>query len=208
MKLPDPTRRSRTTLLSLALLTLAACSRDEVRHYRIPKEASPQGLPAGHPPMPMEAGPATPSAAMPPAPPSGSGLSWKLPQGWTQEQGGGMRFATLKTGIPGRIDASVIMLAGAAGGELANVNRWRSQIGLAPIDETTMATQRTLVKSPAGNVSVFDFSGEGASASRTLAGLITTSDGNTWFFKVTGDVQPVGKAKPSLLRLLESLRLD
>jgi len=189
--------------IPLVLLALAACSRDEVRHYRTPKEVAA-------PPMPMQAAPPPPmpTAPVPAQTAPGGGLSWKLPQGWTQEQAGGMRFATLKTGVAGRLDVSVVTLPGPAGGELANVNRWRSQIGLPPIDEATMQTQRTALKSPAGPVSLYDFTSAGQAASRTIAGLITTSDGNTWFFKMTGDVQPVGKAKPGLLRLLETLRLD
>ena len=36
-------------------------------------------------------------------------------------------------------DVSVVSLSGMAGGDLANVNRWRDQVKLGPIDEATLA---------------------------------------------------------------------
>ncbi|KAA0138275.1 hypothetical protein FYZ48_12330 [Gimesia chilikensis] len=59
---------------------------------------------------------------------------WKLPADWTQEPGSSMRFATLKvkdTDPP--LEMSVIPLPPS--GTLENVNRWRDQVGLAPITE-------------------------------------------------------------------------
>jgi hypothetical protein len=115
-----------------------------------------------------------------------------------------MRYATLKPPVAGKIDASVVVLPGPAGGELANVNRWRGQIGLAPIDERALAAARKAVTSPIGAVSVYDFSGEG-SKSRMVAALAEV-EGSTWFLKLTGDAEPVATAKPEFLRIVESLR--
>ncbi len=101
-----------------------------------------------------------------------------------------------------------MVLPGAAGGELANVNRWRGQIGLGPIDEPALAAARKVVKTKAGALNVYDFTSGGQTKSRMVAGLISTPDGNTWFLKLTGDADPVAKAKPDFMRILESLRLD
>ena len=189
---------------ALALILAVGCHRDEVAHYRVPKDAGAQAPGMAAPPMGM------PGADVPEPPkPSDQGtLKWTLPKGWTEEQAGGMRFATLKPPVTGKIDASVVVLPGTAGGELANVNRWRGQIGLPPIDESTLATQRTTLKTKAGNLSVFDFTSEGKIKSRMVAGLITTADGNTWFLKLTGDAGPVGSAKSDFMRLMGSIRLD
>ena len=52
-----------------------------------------------------------------PAPVTGSKLAWTLPARWTESAGGsGMRYATA-TAVGGRIDVSVTVLAGEAGGE-------------------------------------------------------------------------------------------
>ena len=83
------------------------------------------------------------------------------------------------------------VLAGEAGGELANVNRWRGQIGL-PRSSAALAAREPL-KTKAGTVSVYDFKGDGGAV---VAGL-TFVDGNTWFVKMTGD--PGGGSRPARL---------
>ncbi len=199
------------TLAAVPVLLLAlGCQADKVTHYRVPKEAAASaGLssePAALPPPDM----GEPSGDMPAPPkPTGQGaLKWTLPKGWTEGEAGGMRFATLKPPVPGKIEASVVVLPGPAGGELPNVNRWRGQIGLGPLDEQALATARKTVQSKAGVVSVFDFTSEGQTKTRMVAGLIATSDGNTWFLKLVGDAGPVGKAEPDFMRLMGSIHLD
>lgn len=144
-----------------------------------------------------------------PAPPTPkASLKWSLPKGWSELPGGGMRFATFKPPVPGKLEATVVVLPGPAGGELANVNRWRGQIGLPALDEAALAKARTTLKTKAGAMNVYDFTSEGQARSRMVAGYITTPDGNTWFLKLTGDADPVGKAKADFMKLLETLRLD
>jgi hypothetical protein len=144
--------------------------------------------------------PATPKAA----------LKWSLPKGWSEAPGGGtMRFATFKAPYAGKLEATVVVLPGPAGGELANVNRWRGQIGLANFaDEATLAKARTVLKTRAGALNVYDFTSEGQAKSRLVAGSISTPDGNTWFLKLTGDADAVAKAKPEFMTILGSLHLD
>jgi len=200
-------------LAGAGLLALAiGCGRDQVSHFRVPKEAV-----ADHPDHPGHEDHAGPAQGMPPAGgdmpapprPTGQGsLKWSLPKGWSEVPGEGMRFATFKSPVPGKNEATVVVLPGAAGGELANVNRWRGQIGLGPIDEAALAAARVVVKTKAGALNVYDFTSEGQTKSRMVTGLISTPDGNTWFLKLTGDAAPVAKAKPDFMRILESLRLD
>jgi hypothetical protein len=187
-------------LATLALTATLACRRDEVTRTR----ESTQGAPAPQPPV-MGGGMAG-EVPLPPAPTAA--LKWTLPRGWSEEKVGGMRFATLKPSVPGKLDASVVVLPGTAGGELPNVNRWRGQIGLPPIDEKALTSARQVIQSPAGAVSVFDFTSEGQSRTRMVTGILTTPNGSTWFLKMVGDADPVAKAKPEFTRLMESLRLD
>jgi hypothetical protein len=118
-----------------------------------------------------------------------------------------MRFATLRPPVVGKIDASVVVLPGPAGGELANVNRWRGQIGLPPLDEGGLARSRKMLKTRAGALKVYDFSSEGADRSRLVAGL-TEAAGDTWFVKMTGDADAVGAAREDFMKLLGSLRFE
>jgi len=144
--------------------------------------------------------------AMPPShvPAGADAIAWELPKGWTEVRAGGMRLATLKPPASGKIDVSVIMIPGAAGGELANVNRWRGQIGLQPIDEAARLQMRKEVKSKAGAVSLYDFAGEGAGKQRMVAGLLFV-DGRSWFVKMVGDDEPVVASRTDFAKLLETL---
>jgi hypothetical protein len=192
-----------------ASLLLAGCRREEVTHARVQRSPATADAPAGTGMGAMPPGAQTASAVpAPPAPAEGEGLRWKLPKGWTQDaKSGGMRYATLKAATPGKVDVSVVVLPGPAGGELANVNRWRGQIGLAPLDEGALASARKAVKAPAGAVSVYDFTSEGQAKTRMVAGLLTAG-GNSWFVKMVGDAEAVGAARGDFLHILESLRFD
>ncbi len=153
---------------------------------------APSGMPEGLPP--------------PEAPPAGMGIAWSMPERWTQERGSGMRFATIRTADA--LEISVVTLGGAAGGELANVNRWRGQLGLPPADEASLAKDRLVVRTQAGAMGVFDLVGQGEGASRMIAGILVVPDANTWFFKLTGDAKALEAAKPGFLRFLESIRRE
>lgn len=190
---------------ALALLLSGGCRRDEVTHYRVPKEEAPAGL---TPAAVTSAPPGMAGDVPPPPPPAGGArLTWTLPSGWTQSLTGGMRYATLRIPVAGKLDVSVVVLPGPAGGELANVNRWRNQIGLPPLDEAAMAKARRTVSTKAGPLAVYDFTSDGQQKSRVVAGL-AEAGGSTWFLKMTGDEQPVSAARAQFLRLLESLRLE
>ena len=201
------TARMRALLAAAAALTAVASGcRDEIAHYRVPKgsEASGAGLAM---PASMGGKPASDVPA-PPQPTGGSALHWTLPARWTESRGGSaMRYATLKAPVNGRLDVSVTVLPGEAGGELANVNRWRGQIGLPNLDEGALAAARRPVETKAGVVSLYDFTSEGTQRSRVVAGLALV-EGNTWFIKMTGEAPAVEKAHADFLRIVESLRLD
>ena len=194
-------------LASLALL--AGCHRDEITHFKVPKTAPGSGttLADTAPPGGGMGGAMAGDVPAPPRPAGGSALRWSLPKGWSEQVAGGMRYATLKPATQGKIDVSVVVLPGPAGGELANVNRWRGQIGLPPLDEGGLAGARKTLATKAGPVQVYDFVAEGQAKTRLVAGL-TSAEGNTWFVKMVGDAAPVGAARPEFIRLLESLRFD
>jgi hypothetical protein len=162
-------------------------------------------LPPGHPAIPAEVlGGNMPT--MPPshAPTGADAIAWDLPKGWMEARTGGMRLATLKPPAAGKVDVSVIMIPGAAGGELANVNRWRGQIGLQPIDEAARLRMRKEVQSKAGAVSVYDFASEGPDKQRMIAGVLFV-DGRSWFVKMVGDDEPVATSRAGFAKLLETL---
>jgi hypothetical protein len=64
--------------------------------------------------------------------------TWKLPEGWVEKGPAPLRFATIEVPAPAMpLDLSISSLPTPAGDEqpfvLANVNRWRGQLGLEPL---------------------------------------------------------------------------
>jgi hypothetical protein len=186
-------------LLPLFLAFFAtACRKDSIEVRHVPKEEPPAGMAMGmgggggmDMDMPME---------------RPAGLKWSVPTGWKELPGNGMRLATFE--LPqgsGKAEGSVVALAGDAGGELANVNRWRGQLTLPPIAENDLSGARTRVHCSLGDVLVYDFVGTGQKKSRLVAGMIQVS-GTMWFFKLTGDESSVGAAKPAFLKFLQGLK--
>ncbi|HZZ20009.1 MAG TPA: hypothetical protein VFE25_11590, partial [Opitutaceae bacterium] len=124
----------RTSLLTLAAATLllSACGDDKVAVYRVPKEKDPEA-PMNAPadaaaPADAGAGASMADTAVPTA--SGADLAWTTPSDWVVKPPAPMRKATF--GVPAggsQAELSVTAFPGDVGGDLANVNRWRGQIG-------------------------------------------------------------------------------
>ena len=216
------TRRLILGTMSLMVVT-SACKREEVGHASVPKEAEaaqqvappsmggamPGGAPnAGGAPAMGAPGMGAGEVAPPPPPDPANTLKWTLPQGWTEKLVGGMRFATLTPAAPGKIEVSVVMLPGPAGGELANVNRWRGQLGMAPVDEAGLATAGKVIQTKAGKVGVYDMISDGAVKTRMTAALLAANNRNTWFLKMTGDADQIAASQADFLKLVESLHFD
>ena len=70
---------------------------------------------------------------------SGANLEWKLPEGWTETKGQGLRFATIKPSTDSGLEIAVNRFEGVAGSLLANVNRWRGELGLEDLKEVDLA---------------------------------------------------------------------
>lgn len=142
-----------------------------------------------------------------PATPPGDGqVTWKLPEGWKVSNGSSARYATLSvTGADGATgEVAVTHFPGDVGGDLANVNRWRGQIGLQPIDEAALAASVTQVTAGPKTIKVMDATGP---QNRCAAGWMAHG-GETWFFKFTGPEGLVGAEKPKFTAFLESIRFN
>lgn len=207
-----PVRRHLIAALPLSLTLLAGCREDDVRVYEIAREApppAPSGLPAGHPQIPPGGGGDMGGMDMGGLP-AGSGeaaprdLHWTVPAGWTEQPGSGMRVATIAIAAGGgRAELSVVALPGPAGGMLANINRWRGQLGLPEIGEAQFAKTATKVTCPAGPVTVVEFAG--AAGKGSLFGGVLETGGRTWFFKATGPAAVLTAARADLRAFLEGL---
>lgn len=72
--------------------------------------------------------------------PEEAAIAWDAPEGWRETKGSQMRMASFSVSTDaGEVDISLVRLGGAAGGMLANVNRWLGQIAMRPIESEELA---------------------------------------------------------------------
>lgn len=163
---------------------LAGCEQ-EVGHYRVEKE----------PPV---------ETASPPA--ASAGFLFTAPAGWRPKPAGTMRQASFVVSGEGgaEVDISVTSFPGDTGGLLANVNRWRGQIGLAPIDEPGLGAITEQRSFGGKEFVVVHCAGNGQ---RFLA-AIHPRGGATWFFKMMGDDHLTAAQMPVFLQFLDSVRFE
>lgn len=160
-------------------------------------------------------GPGTPADAVPDAPSSvnAARVLYEAPDGWTDREATGMRHASLAVmeGEQMLADVSVIPLSGGAGGMLANVNRWRQQVGLQPIDEQGLEQALIPVTIDGGKEAVYvDLVGEPNAEGERLRILtaVHRQGDLTWFIKMTGEVEAVGEQKQAFEQFVKSIRFD
>lgn len=133
-------------------------------------------------------------------------VTWIAPQGWesvaSDQQ---MRLATFRPG-PGLPEVSLTAFPGDTGGLLANINRWRGQIGLGPIDEAQLA--QTVQTDTVEGVKVTTVDITGASGQEMLGAIVVPGDGKTWFVKATGDPDAIARLKPAFSVFARTFRLQ
>ena len=216
-------RRVLALLLLVSVTLLTACREAKVTSYRVPKE-KPEDLPpgmaaastnAGTVPTPGAPAPPTPGAAMAPgsdmasmAVPTanGSDLSWTAPGDWKPKPNGAMRKGSFTvSGAAGDADLSITAFPGDVGGELANVNRWRGQIQLAPLAEGDLVAVTTHLEQNGLTFVVVDFVSPSTDQPARIVGAIVPFNGATWFFKLMGPDATVAAAKPAFLAFLKTV---
>jgi hypothetical protein len=103
---------------------VASCERTAVREYEAPKEMFPQKSLVSEQLEQAQTSVQT------------SAISLKAPPGWRRQPPTPMRKASFVVeGADGaKVDISVTSFQGESGGLLANINRWRRQLGLDAVD--------------------------------------------------------------------------
>ena len=180
---------------ALLALALAGCGHDNVQVYRLSNDDSSSASP---PPNAAAAAPNDNNAAPP-------GLHWTLPSGWTEVAPGAMSIATFK--VPGQngaeAEVSVVPLPGSAGGDAANVNRWRGQVGLPAASADELQKMGEAVQVGDQPATLYDI--VGSDNTKRILGAMQDRNGTTWFFKMTGDAGLVEQQKPEFTAFLKSL---
>lgn len=154
---------------------------------------------------PAAAAPQSPAAPVAPSAGGDGSLAWQVPSGWEQQpSSSSMRYATFSISGPdgAKGELAVTHFPGNVGGDLDNVNRWRTQVSLPPVDQAGMAALISTVQAGPKSISVIDVTGP---QSRLAAGW-TKHGADTWFFKLTGPDALVGAEKAKFSAFLESVR--
>jgi hypothetical protein len=133
-----------------------------------------------------------------------------VPDNWTVKEPGPMIFkrygATDAAGHSATITVS--SFPGDVGGVFANVNRWRAQMSLQPIDEGQLPSVTSLVDTPGGPGTMVDLTGTDSRTSepgRMVAIMVRHGD-STWFYKLTGNEAVVQAEKDKFINFVKSVR--
>jgi len=132
---------------------------------------------------------------------TGRDLTWTAPADWKPTAGSAMRKGSYAVSGPeGTGDLSITAFPGDVGGNLANVNRWRGQLGLPPVSTVGEAAQP--LEANGLHLLVFD----GANNGQAILAAIVSRPDDTWFFKLTGPDALVARTKPAFLDFLRTVK--
>jgi hypothetical protein len=164
-------------------------------------------LPPSHPPIGGLS--LTPPPASQPVNSEGK-PEWQVPAGWQEVPGG--QFLVAKFNIAGNDNAqanvNVSMSGGTGGGLLANVNRWRGQLGLSQLSDAELAKESKTVELPGGKATLVEMAGvDGRTGQNSrLVGAIVPQGNQTWFYKLMGNAGVVEQQKDAFTRFLQTVK--
>ena len=130
--------------------------------------------------------------------------NWQVPSGWKAAGPKPMRLASFD--IPdaaGNGDISISKLAGDGGGLLANVNRWRGQVGLAPLEASALSANSKAVATAGGDNGTWV---ELVGAEKTILGAIVVRGDVSWFFKMTAPSAVAARNREAFEQFVRSIR--
>ncbi len=223
--LPRPAGRPVICIVISCFIT-ASCSKSSG-----PTEArlsAPRELPAGFVPrwnqspaqrfeLRMGSAQSTPNApaAARPTGANDAALAAITPSGWTMLEPTSMRAANWQVAGDKRAECYLTLLAGDAGGLAANVNRWRTQMGLGP--QTREELERAERIELLGGAAVFvDFEGSfsgmaptgantSAQADFRLVGALRIDPQGSAFLKMTGPSDVIAEQVEAFKQLARAL---
>ena len=188
---------------------MAGCGRDNVKVYKVDSSDAPVTPPPAATPATM---PTTMPDGLPVPDNSGQPkLKYTLPEGWKEKPLTQLRVASFEISENGKTaDVSVIPLGAMSGGDAANVNRWRGQVGQAPLDEDTLTKLAEKVEAAGQPADLYDIAGTspGSGDAERIIGTILHSDTATWYFKMSGDANLAEKQKGSFIAFLKSVEFN
>jgi len=141
---------------------------------------------------------------------AGGGLpSWEVPSGWQPAPPGQFLAAKFVAGEGDQqVEINISQSAGEGGGWIANVNRWRRQLGLVEAGADEIREQTVSLQLAGGQGMQIELAGtdvrKGAPAH--VVGVMVPLGDRTWFYKLTGPPEAVKAQKEAFLGFVRSAR--
>lgn len=141
---------------------------------------------------------------------SAGGFTWTAPAGWIPAPQRPMRLVTYQVGDAQDAECYITVLSGQAGGQLANLSRWRSQMGQGPVtvaeldsmEKIDVLGEATPVLETAGS---FQGMGGAAREGYAMVAIARTMADQSIFVKLVGQEETVMAHKADFLAFCRSL---
>ncbi|MCC5839318.1 MAG: hypothetical protein JJT96_04260 [Opitutales bacterium] len=132
----------------------------------------------------------------------GDGPAFEVPGHWQEGVASAMRRGSFRvTGPEGEGDISITSFPGDVGGLLANINRWRGQLGLGPISEADLPAATEVLPARGIDLTLVEFDGP----SQGTVTAIAAHSGASWFFRLTGPTALVARERDSFMEFLRTI---
>ncbi|MCC5805049.1 MAG: hypothetical protein JJU00_01860 [Opitutales bacterium] len=131
------------------------------------------------------------------------GPAWEAADHWEAGAASAMRRGSYSVSGPGGTgDISITSFPGDVGGLLANVNRWRGQLNLAPVGEDGLADYTRTETIHGREATIVEFDGP----SQGTVTAIFKQGGDSWFFRLTGPNELIAREREAFLVFLRTIR--
>lgn len=198
---------SRCLIAGVLIFALSGCGKEEAQYVEVKEVKESPAAKAEHVHTPGDGHDHGHETA-----PAGPGFTYDVPAGWSEKAPPRMVLLAFQIGQPPETMADMAASAfpGDVGGQLANINRWRRQVGLGPVDPEAakdFITELEVSGLPAWQVA---FTGPlSASKIGEPVRMVVTAvfhDGKTWFFKLVGAESAVAAELQNYSAFLESVQ--
>jgi hypothetical protein len=130
-------------------------------------------------------------------------FQWSVPAGWVKVAPGQMQVAKFVVGgtEEKKAEVAVSIFPNDTGGTLLNVNRWRTQMNLEPIDEAELKTAVAPLDAKTPDAVLADLENK---SGRRLLGAIVPRGGQWFFYKMLGDAEVVAQQRDKFIAFAKS----
>lgn len=143
--------------------------------------------------------------------PGGQGkITYSLPEGWTKVAPKNAIIREQFDVVDGkdRAEATIVVLPQGAGGEMANLLRWRDQLKLPKVnDPEQLRKDFTIIDTKSGPALLCDLTNPQLAGDNRILGLILPRD-DTYFLKLIGPGDLVGRHKERFQAFAKSMSIE